>query len=497
MVSAPQSLTRSTAGGVAWSWAGTLATAVLQIVYTAVMSRLLEPSDFGLVAAALVGLRFVTYVSRFGLGSAVVQRETLTRDEAAIALRLALGVGLGTGAVAVLLSPALASLVGQPGAAEVMRWLAVALVFGSLTTVPEALVRRRLEFRGLALAQVASFGVGYLGVGISMARAGAGVWSLVGATITQSAVLLVITWMLARPPLTTAFSRRSARELLSFGGTVTILGFIEFLSGSIDTIAVGRWIGPSALGQYSRATYLVGLPVEQATTAVSRVLMPGLSQVQGDPRRFANAVTRGSGLMACVVIIPMAAVAAAATAIVPLLLGPGWESAAGVVPIVGAAYGLSLLTHLPAVAAEALGVVRMKLVIQSATLALTMAAVGGAAATGATLHRLALAWASGEVVRHILYWVVAFPRLGIRRRDIAARYAAAGCLAIAISAPLIVATRVLGRTGIASLIVAGLVGIVAMGMLALTPLTSILKKDVRAVRASMVSPSTVATSVER
>ena len=265
-----RSLTHRTATGLAWSWGSIAVTAGMQLVYTAVMSRLLEPADFGLVAAALLGLRFVTYFSRFGLASAVVQRPTLDQRDISTAMRLSIVLGVGAGGLAIALSPVLAAIIREPGAAAVMRWLALSVMIGTIAGVPEALVRRSMRFRDLGAAQVLSYAVGYLGVGIVAAVRGWGVWSLVAATIAQAVCMLVLTWVIGRPTLRAGFSRVAARQMLSFGGTVAVTGFLEFLTGSIDTLAVGRYVGTAGLGQYSRATLLVTLPVEQATTATTQ-----------------------------------------------------------------------------------------------------------------------------------------------------------------------------------------------------------------------------------
>lgn len=457
------SLTRSTAGGIAWSGFGTVFTAGLQLIYTAVMSRLLEPADFGLVAVALVGLRFVTYVSRFGLGSAVTQRVHLTATDTAVALRLALIVGLISATAAAAASPMLAAVVGEPEAAPVMAWLALSLFLGSLTMVPEALLRRELAFRALAGVQIISFGMGYIGVGIAMASAGAGVWSLVGATISQGAIMLAMTMALARPSWRGKFSGRSARELLSFGGAISLTGFLEFLTSNVDTMAVGRWIGAAGLGQYSRATYLVGLPVEQANTATMRVLLPSLSRVQGDLARLARAVTRISGIGACLIVVPMAMVAACANVLVPWVLGPGWEPAARVLPIAAVGYGLALLTNLYGTAAEAAGALGVRLIIQVVALFIAGSTVLAIGIAGPSLHRLAVAFASSEAIRHLLYWIFLFPRLGIARIDIARRYRAAAVIAIAGSTPIAGAVQVLGTESVLGIFTACVVGLLLIG----------------------------------
>ena len=60
---AAENLTTKTVGGLAWSYSSVAITAVLQLIYTGIMARLLEPSMFGLVAMlgflALITVPFV------------------------------------------------------------------------------------------------------------------------------------------------------------------------------------------------------------------------------------------------------------------------------------------------------------------------------------------------------------------------------------------------------------------------------------------------------
>jgi lipopolysaccharide exporter len=473
---------------------GTIAvTTVLQLIYTATMSRLLQPDEFGLMAAALVGLRFVTFFSRFGLASAVIQRPSLDDTDISTAVRLAVLIGGAAAVITFLVSPLLAAIVDVPETTGVMRWMSIAVLAGAVSTIPEAVLRRRMRFRVIGVIHVVSYLIGYLLVGIVAAQRGWGVWSLVAASITQVGATLLLSLAAARPPIRTRFSATSARSMVRFGGTVTATGFVEFLSLSIDTLAVGRWAGAAALGQYSRATLLVGLPVEQATTATSRVLMPSLSRVQSDAPRFSAAVVTMVGLLAVVVVVPVSMIAAGTPTLVPWLLGEGWDDAARIVPIVGAAYGLSMLTHGPAVAAEARGAIGRKFNIQLLALATTIALVGIAVASGPTLTRLALAWALGEFARHLYYWIWMFGHLGLDRRAIAVRYAAAGALGVVAAAPLLWAVRAADMEGFWPMAGAAVIGLGLAATLVLSPVGSILRRDVAAVRTRMRTPAPTPT----
>src|SRR3954464_6778342 len=71
------SLTHRAMSGMIWVAWGSGAMAVLKIAVLVVLTRLLSPADFGVVAAALVVIDFSFNFSQLGLGPALVQRSTL------------------------------------------------------------------------------------------------------------------------------------------------------------------------------------------------------------------------------------------------------------------------------------------------------------------------------------------------------------------------------------------------------------------------------------
>lgn len=453
----------------------------LQLIYMAVMSRLLEPADFGLVAAAVLGLRLVSHLSRFGLGSAVVQRPSLSEFEERVAFTLSLSIAVAATALGLLLSPAVAALLGQSGVTNVMRWMSLSIFLTACSAVPEGLIRRRMRFRALSIIQVLSAGVGYLGVGIPLALRGWGVWSLVASSIAQAAVQFFLVALLERGCIRLALDRTVSRSLLTFGGLVAATGVLEFLSGSIDTFAVARWNGAAALGQYSRATTLVGMPIEQATNATSRVLLPSFASVQNDDERFTRGLLTGVGLLSLVVMVPAALASAASPVLVSVVLGSGWGEAARVLPALAPAYGVSLLIHVPAVAAEARGLVGRKFVIQLAVLAVFLGLVGFGVAVHPTLLWFALAWSISEIFRMFLYLMIVIPGLGIKRGSMLRRYGAAAIVAAASSIPAVLCIRVAGVTGVVGLVLAGAGGAGLAAVALLLPSSRILRSDLRSV----------------
>src|SRR6266513_206650 len=97
-----ESLTARTARGMAWAYGSYVFGRLLVLVATAILARILTPSDFGLVALALTFMAFLDVVSELGLSEALViadERDVPIKAETAFAAMLVMGVLLAAASV--------------------------------------------------------------------------------------------------------------------------------------------------------------------------------------------------------------------------------------------------------------------------------------------------------------------------------------------------------------------------------------------------------------
>jgi O-antigen/teichoic acid export membrane protein len=388
--------------GVRWSLLSSVGAAVSQIPQTVVMSRLLTPRDFGLVAVGLVMLRFVSYFAQGGLSSALIQRPSIDRADVRAALALAvLASALGYG-VFFLLAPVGKLILHDDQIVLVSRVLALAFVIAALGSVSTALLRRNLRLGVLSGIELCGQVVGSWGVGLTLALAGAGVWSLVGSTLAQGLITAVGSYAAVRHDLRPLIDWTRIRSFASFGALVSLTGFLEFLSGNLDVLVASRRFGAAGLGQYSRAWTLASLPLEHLSNAASKALFPAFSQLQEDTRRLRLAFIDSMAILVAVLGVAVTVAMVTATPGVHLLLGDQWSATAAVLPVVAAAAAVALLSHLPAVLAEALGRLRSKLAIQLTGLAVLVVMFWATSRAGG-LSGVAFVVLLDQLLIHVLY----------------------------------------------------------------------------------------------
>lgn len=456
-------LRESTVASFGWSWAGTLVALALQLAYLAVMARLVAPATFGLVAGGLLFIRVIAYLAKLGVGAAVVQRPTITPSEISAAHTVSVGSTVLLAAGAFVSAPALSRLIGVAGAAQTARWLLLGLVADSFAAVPEAMVRREMGFKRLAVVQVGVYVVSNFCVAIPLAVAGYGLDALLAANVVSSAVAAVALHGLLRPRLRFGWNGSELAQFVRFGGAVAIASFLDVVSSTTDTLLVGR-LGAEPLGQYNRSTMLVGMPIQQAASAATRVTVPALSQLQRDRVRFTDAVLVAAGLTAAMVGIPVALAAASAPRLVLLLMGPRWSLAARLLPSLAIAYGLTLITQVLTSAAEAMGEVMACLRGQAISTVVALVLIVGAYGRYSSPTSLAFVWMLSEAVRLAVHLSVVAPRLVTSNGRLARRIASGIAISAATAVPAWCVVHLMTLQPLLSLAISG---VAALGVLAL------------------------------
>lgn len=327
---------------MAWVAAGTLGRAVLQIAVMAGLARMVTPAEFGVVSAAQLVVSFLSILSQIGVGPALVQRGQLSDAHIRTAFTFSMLLGTVLAGAVVASVDSIGHLLRIDGLAGVLRALSLVLLIGSTSVVAESLLQRELQFKTISRITIGSYAAGYAVVGLGSAFMGAGVWALVYASVTQTAVLASSALMLKSHAMMPLFEWKSFRELIYFGGGFTVAKVFNQFALQGDNFVVGRWLGAEALGVYGRAYQLMAMPASLFGQMLDSVLFPTLAKVQQDRQRLAAAYRRSVSLGWTVMFPFSVCFAILAPELVTLALGSGWSAV--IAPLKLFAVGAALRT---------------------------------------------------------------------------------------------------------------------------------------------------------
>lgn len=276
---------------IGWAYLMDVGGQVLSALFTFVLAAMLGPEAFGVVALAVVYVLFIEMLQRQGMVAALVQRKTLSESHLDSAFWMLVCVSALLTIASIALSGWWAQVNNTPLLQQVVIALSALLPIQALVLVQDAVLRRSLQFRALAVRNtVAALAGGACGV--AAAIGGLGVWSLVVQQLVGAAVSLLLLWRMAdwRPRL--RFSIASLRDLLGFSTGSFFTSVAVFVNNRADALLTGLFFGPIAIGLYRLAYRVLDqvLALSMSGMSLASVALSELSHHQDDDERFAERV---------------------------------------------------------------------------------------------------------------------------------------------------------------------------------------------------------------
>jgi PST family polysaccharide transporter len=302
------------------------------MVVALVLARLLAPHDWGLAAMVLVFSGFVVVFTDNALGTALIQRRRLEPGDRSTVFWTSAGIGLALMLGGFALSGPLARFYGEPEVKSLFAVLSVGFLLSSLRTTQNALLVRDMRFRRLEISQMASTLVGAV-VGVTLALADYGPWAIIGQQLAETATLTLLLGLVASWRPSATFSIASLRRLGGFAGNVFGENLLYQAGRNVNSLLIGRVLGPASAGTYSLATNIILVPFSRIASPLQQVFFPAFSRISDDRERLADMWIRATRLVGAFSIPALVGLAVVAPDFVQVVLGPRWAGATTVIQI--------------------------------------------------------------------------------------------------------------------------------------------------------------------
>ncbi|MDZ4307953.1 lipopolysaccharide biosynthesis protein [Allopontixanthobacter sp.] len=319
-----RSLTHEAVDGIAWQSFAIGANIILRTIILIILTRTLDPEDFGIIAAAMVIISVTTVLSEIGVARVLVQRLTLTPGIEKSAFAISILMGIGASLLIYFTAPLSARLFEMDKLVPYVEFLSLVLVINAVSIIAESLIQRARRFRAMGLIELGSFLAGFGFVALPLAQSGYGAWSLAIGYFVQCVVKLVAL-LFAHPPKIGLWPREGTRELVTTGAGFMVGQVGNFVARQIDYLIVGRMLGATSLGYYNRAYQFLMLPAQLFGTATAKVLFPSIASIQNEPERVSRAYLRALGQVAMLTLPATGLLVVIAPELVMTLFGEKWQ----------------------------------------------------------------------------------------------------------------------------------------------------------------------------
>ncbi len=337
-----KSLKQKTISGLFWSFIETASSQFIGFVSTIILSRLLLPSDFGLIGMTVVITALAQIFADGGLSQALIRKQNCSDSDYSTVFFVNILIGISIYFLIFILAPYISFFFNQPELTFIIRVISISIPINSFGIIQRTLVTKNINFRVQALITFTS-SVFAFGIAIVLAYRGYGVWSLVFRSIISQCVMVILLWLVNKWRPRFVFSKKSFCELFGFGSNLLFIYTIATLFKNAYNVIIGKFYNTTVLGYYTNADQMTGLPAGILSTLFNKVAYPVLSIKQDDNVDLKNNIRYLLKPLLLVSFTFMLLLFAISKSLIPLLFGEKWIMSIPYFQILCIAYMPSIL----------------------------------------------------------------------------------------------------------------------------------------------------------
>lgn len=327
-----QNLGGRVASGILWAGGAVALQRATNLVVNILLARNLEPADFAVVVIATALTGFVGLFGEAGMAAAIIQRKDLAERHRSSAFWANTAFACVLALAVALFAPFSTFLSEDPRLPSVLAVISVQFLITGPSGVHQALLWRDLKVATLSKIQTVAVIVSGA-TALIVVYSGGGMWSIVVLGLVNRVIVATLYWWSSNWRPKFQFDFDAAKELFSFGFYLTLTKSATYATRNVDNIVIGKYLGGTALGYYSRAYVFVLAPIIAISQIVGRVMFPALSRIQDDVARVRQMSVKAMGIIALLVCPAMLGLATVSDSFVLVLLGERWSPMAPVLTI--------------------------------------------------------------------------------------------------------------------------------------------------------------------
>tara|TARA_B100000787_G_scaffold150397_1_gene122884 strand:+ start:454 stop:1905 length:1452 start_codon:yes stop_codon:yes gene_type:complete len=279
--------------GLKWTTAEAVIKAFIQVLRVFILTKILSPTDFGIMALVMVVTGFSQIFIDFGISNAIIYKKDTSSNELSSLYWVNVFFGLVIFGIVFLLRDIFSDYIfNEPYLSDFLKYISFVFILSGFTTQYNALLRKNLKFQSIAIINIISNFVGFI-VTLVLAYQGKGVYSLVVGYISLIIIKSILTILFGLkyhiPHI--YFKYSDIKFYLNFGGFQLSERIVNYLRQNGDSILIGVFLTTETLGLYNVAKILVRKPIDLIQSIFGKMAFPVFTSIKSDKQLIKWAVT--------------------------------------------------------------------------------------------------------------------------------------------------------------------------------------------------------------
>ncbi len=296
---------------------------ILSLLVNAILSRILLPEDYGIVAVITVFSTFFITFSDMGFGTAIIQKKELEKNDIDHIYTFTVYISVILMLVFIICSFPIALFYQNKVYIPLGILLSFSLLFNGLNMVPNGILNRDKKFISIAVRTVTVYIVS-AAITVVLALMGAQYYAIAFFSIFSAFFQFIWNYKTTKPKFTCKVDFQSIKKVLNYSSYQFAFNVVNYFSRNLDNLLTGKLLGNKELGYYNKAYTLMLYPVNNLTGVITPVLHPILSEYQKQFHIIYQKYMKIVRLLACMGIYIAPLCFLASSEIITILFGDNW-----------------------------------------------------------------------------------------------------------------------------------------------------------------------------
>jgi len=267
--------------GIFWTFTEQLGVKGVGFVVQILIARLLLPEDFGLIAMVAVFIGLGDLLVDSGLGQSLIRTKKPQQVDFSTVFYLNIISALVIYLLLYIIAPYVAIFYDKVELINILRVIALAIIFGSFSVVQKAILTINMNFKNQMLIQIPSLFISSI-IGLVLAYNDFGVWSIVFMKVLYPFFTSILYWVYSDWRPRWMFDMDKLKYHYFFGYKLMITYIFNAIFNDIYSVLIGKYYSTSILGFYNRATTFQRFPTMLVGKSINRVTYPMFTKINGD-----------------------------------------------------------------------------------------------------------------------------------------------------------------------------------------------------------------------
>ncbi|GHU72190.1 teichuronic acid biosynthesis protein TuaB [Spirochaetia bacterium] len=269
--------------GVKWTSLASVCNVIIQFLRIVILARILEKSDFGLMAIVSMIMGFMNLFSEMGISSAILHRQTISINEYSSLYWFNLIVNTILFLFVCLITPLITLFYQEPQLTTLIPLMGINLFFTAFGRQFAVIAQKELHFKLISLIEILTNIISMVPA-VILALNSLGVYSLIYSTLFASFSSNILYFLFIRKGHKIIFHYKlsETKPFLKIGIYQVGGQIINYFNTQFDVIIIGKLLGTESLGVYNLAKNLAMRPAQIINPIVVKIAAPVLSKVQTD-----------------------------------------------------------------------------------------------------------------------------------------------------------------------------------------------------------------------